>query len=64
MSEHLMRDLNVSQKAMKEMQRELTESRRLLSDVYHLLPSRSDSACNTKIAREAVKSYLQERGLL
>lgn len=64
MTEHLKRDLNVSQKAMKEMQRELTECRRLLSDVYHLLPKNEDTAYGTRIAREAIQSFLQERGLL
>ena len=64
MTEHLKRDLNVSQKAMKAMQRELSESRKLLSDVYHLLPSTDHTAYTTKIAKEAIKNHLKERGLL
>ena len=64
MTEHLKRDMNVSQKAMKEMQRELSEARKLIKDMYHLLPSNVNTACNTKIAKEATRIYLEERGLL
>lgn len=64
MTDYLKRDLNVSQKAMKDMQRELSEARKVIKDIYHLLPSNENTACNTKIAKEAARIHLEERGLL
>lgn len=44
--------------------RELTEQRKLLSDIYHLLPEGTHVAHGTKIAKDALRKHLDKRGLL
>ena len=58
------RDLNCSLAEQKRLMRELTEQRKLLSDIYHLLPESPRAGCGTKIAKDALRSHLVERGLI